>query len=1038
MAISFLESIVKGYADRATDLSDYLFVFPSRRACTFFLKNLTNALKGRIAMLPDVTTMSEFVEKVSGRVVANRIELLFIMYDAYVALQKESGASSIQEFDRFRRWGETALSDFNEVDMQDSDPDAIFKNVKDIREISSNFLTEEQLKVMEEFFGQVYDPVETATGFWKEFNDEKKDHKLQKKFLPIWQAMAPLYHAFHDALESRGLISSGGAYRQAANILEDGIPGNISAGKIVFVGFNALTRSESRIFDTLSSYLTDDESEPYADFFWDTVGPVINDKTSTAGRYVLRNKERWPSPEWAAPYLSMSEVKDMPEEIKVIAVPSNSLQAKIACDEIEEMKSKINSLEFDEAKVAVVLPDESLLIPMLYSFPDGISDVNLTMGYPLKLSGTATYVSLLRHLQSSRRKSGNDIGYYYKDLEAVLSHPFSQSLFGDAVSKVKDWIKKHHHSIVNINDVRNISNEMAQLLSPLSDNATPEEAVRWIESILLKVSESISSSGSKLLKANVDKSNLEVYLLLLNQLLETVKEYGISMQWRTFLSLSDRLLSAESVTFEGQPLRGLQVMGMLETRALDFDRIIIPSLNERILPAKRRARTFISDSLRRAYGLPPVNYSESIFAYYFFRMIARAKEVVLLYDARSSEGARSGDVSRYVLQLQYLYAKNTLKLETRSFDITKSDLKPAPIEKTKEILDLLSAYRDPGENGRNLSATALTRYTDCQIRFYFEHLLRIKTDEESVEYIDAITQGNIVHFVMQNIYLPSQKQGHYLDHPEIIDANLIKAKKEESEGKDSLISILITRGINKEHFHRKEEDWDTPLSGSTAYVAKVLHSQILNILDFDLKQAPFLLYGVEIAGNVSIKMPDGLPVNMRFAIDRLDRPMRSATSADEMPLRIVDYKTGSPHVKTESMQSVFEGDFNGKNLLQLWLYANLFDALPNKNIPKNAPRPELRLFGENSGLPRQPLTLEIYDVPSIKKGGVKKEGSHKIDDPTYPIVGDTPQPDHTGLNSEFLNLLEKTLTQLFAEGEFMPTQNPRSCTLCPFKTICWK
>ncbi|MDE6511711.1 MAG: PD-(D/E)XK nuclease family protein, partial [Muribaculaceae bacterium] len=754
--------------------------------------------------------MSDYVEKACGRVVGGRIELLFIMYQAYVRLQKEAGSSVVQEFDRFRRWGETAFSDFNEVDMQDVDPDELFKNVKDLKEISSNFLTEEQLKVMEEFFGQAYDPAETAEGFWKNFHDNKDD-ELHRKFLPIWQTMAPLYHAFHEEMEKRGLISSGGAYRMAAERLEKEIPKEVEADKVVIVGFNALTRSERRIFDALASYETDDGSEPYADFFWDTAGPVIADKTSAAGRYVLHNKETWPSPKWAGPYLALSDVTEMTASMKVIAVPSNTQQAKVACGVIGELAArKEGAAEFDEARIAVVLPDESLLIPMLYSIPEGVKDVNLTMGYPLKLSGASTFVSLLRRLQGSRRKSGDSVGYYYKDMEAVLSHPFSQAIFGTDVTKVKEWIKKRHHAVVAIRDLSSVSPEMAVLLRPLSDDAAPEEAVGWLDTVLRKAAESIQCSSGSMLKRNVDVANVDFYRLVLSQLLDVVREYGIRMQWRTFLSLTDRMLSAETVTFEGQPLRGLQVMGMLETRVLDFERVIIPSLNERILPAKRRARTFISDSLRRAYGLPPVNYSESIFAYYFFRMIARAKEVVLLYDARASEGSRSGDVSRYVLQLQYLYAKGRLRLESRSFDISKSDLHPSPVAKTQAIIDLLAAYREAGPQGRNLSATALTRYADCQIRFYFEHLLRLRTDIEAVDYIDAITQGNILHYAMQNIYLPPEKQGRFLAHPEVIDVSVIKAKmKDEDE-----IGRLIRVGINKEYFHLPEEKLDTPLRGS--------------------------------------------------------------------------------------------------------------------------------------------------------------------------------------------------------------------------------
>ncbi|MDE5840355.1 MAG: PD-(D/E)XK nuclease family protein, partial [Muribaculaceae bacterium] len=349
--------------------------------------------------------------------------------------------------------------------------------------------------------------------------------------------------------------------------------------------------------------------------------------------------------------------------------------------------------------------------------------------------------------------------------------------------------------------------------------------------------------------------------------------------------------------------------------------------------ARRRARTFISDSLRKAYGLPPVNYSESLFAYYFYRMIARAREVVLLYDSRSSEGARSGDVSRYVLQLQYLYARDKIKFESRTFDISKSDLHPYPIMKTPGIMHLLSAFTDGGPEGRNLSATALTRYSDCQIRFYFEHLLRIRTDEESVDYIDAITQGNILHFVMQNIYLPEEKQGCYLASPEVINAELIHLKR----GNIKEIDRLIRVGINKLHFHRPDDRLDTPLRGSVSFVAKILRGQILKILDFDLDQAPFLLYGVEIDGNVSLDMPEGKPINMRFAIDRLDKVKVVENKEIKERMRVVDYKTGSVHVEAESMDSVFSGELKGKNLLQLWLYANLFDALPDKNIDKDGP-----------------------------------------------------------------------------------------------------
>lgn len=1024
MALSFLASVAEAYVDKYKDLSNILFVFPGRRAGTFFLKYLTQALNGRNSLLPKVSTMADFSELLSGRVVAGRIEMLFILYNAYGELLRNSGVKVIPEFDVFRKWGETALSDFNEVDMHDVDADAIFKNVKDLKEISTNFLNEEQLKVMSEFFGQAYDPEYLARGFWKSFNNSESD-ELHSKFRLLWQVLAPLYNIFRQKLEQKSLISPGGSYRLAADRLEEGLTDKIKANKVVMVGFNALTSSERRIFDALDKINSEHTDDTFADFFWDATGPVITDRTSTAGRFVQYNIRHWPAPDWALPFLKKSDVSEMPADIKVISVPSNSMQTKVIAEVLSNMQDRLPESDFEDTKVAVILPDEQLLIPMLYSLPDEIDDVNLTMGYPLKLSAIASFVSLLRRMQAGRRKSGQHTGYYFKDLNAVLSHPFSRVLFGMTTSKVKEWIAKHHKYIVDMMEVKNFAPDMHILLSPLSDNAGPQECAAWLDRILVKISEILTAECQARNKpSNVDVANIKVFRAALNMLLEVVEEYCVKMQWRTFLALTDRLLSSETVNFQGKPLRGLQVMGILETRALDFERVIIPSLNERILPARRRARTFISDSLRKAYGLPPVNYSESIFAYYFYRAISRAKEVVLLYDSRSSDGARSGDVSRYVLQLQYLYARDKMKIDSRTFTMSKSELKPSPIEKGPEVIEALNTYLDSRHGSSNLSATALNAYVECQLKFYFQHILKIKTDEESSEFIDAITQGSVVHDVMQAIYLPANLQHKYLPQPQVIDADLIQAKISDTK----TIDTLIRHSINTRFYHLPTDDIDRPLRGSSAHVAKILRSQVLNILNFDLRQTPFLLYGVEMEGDVSLQLPDGRLVNMRYAIDRLDSSKVHGDYAQRDIKRIVDYKTGSVHVETDSMSSVFEGDYKGKNLLQLWLYANLFDALDDKNVSSDAPRPILKLFDKEIGLPREPLMLELYEVGKITTG-------HRV----YPKVLNVVQYDHTNMNEEFLSQLELLMTGLFDYDQpFQPTSNERTCSFCPFKSICWR
>lgn len=1020
----FLATIAEAYASTETDLSSHMFVFPGRRAGTFFLKHLLDRSKQKNILLPKVTTMSDFVEKISGRTVAGRIELLFLLYKSYTELLKNSGVDTPPDFDSFRRWGETALSDFNEVDMQDVDPDAIFKNVKDLKEISSNFLTEEQMKVMNEFFGQTFDPQQIATDFWKKFNsDEEHDGALQAKFRLLWQVLAPLYHIFKKKLEESGLTSSGGAYRTAAERLREGWPEDFHINKVVMVGFNALTASERSIFDALSNLATDDD-EPFAEFFWDATGPVISQKLSTAGRYVQFNKKRWPMPEWALPLVAKSDVDSMPNDIRVIAVPSNSLQTKVVAEVLSDMSKRIPKSDFKDAKVAVVLPDEQLLIPMLYSIPEGIGDTNLTMGYPLRLSAAYIFVSLLRRVQSTRKKSGNVTGYYFKDLNMLLSHPLSRILFGNGVTKVKEWISKHHRYIIDIADVRDICPEMTSLLRPLDEDSNAKTTADWLDAILQQISSNLQSSDSKSIKTDVDIANIEVYRQSISTMLEAAEEYGIDMNWRTFLTLTDRLLSSETVDFQGQPLKGLQVMGILETRSLDFERIIIPSLNERILPARRRVRTFISDSLRKAYGLPPANYSESLFAYYFFRMITRAKEVVLLYDSRSSEGTKSGDVSRYILQLKYMYARDKMQIDSRTFDLSKSELQPMPIAKTPEIKEVIDSYLDTGKDGKNLSATALTKYTQCQLRFYFEEILKIKTDVESSEFIDAITQGSVIHDVMEAIYLPEDKRKIYLKHPQEITSDLVNARIKDVNN----IERLIRRSINTRFYHLPEDQIDRQLQGSSYQVAKILKKQILDILHFDLSQTPFLLFGVEIDGDVSLRMRDGRLINMRFAIDRLDTTTQKEKGVERELMRIVDYKTGSVHANATSIQAITEGEFSAKNLLQLWLYANLFDALPDKNFDKKGPRPVLDLFSDGYREPEDAYALELYEVCKLSSGNR-----------VYPKVDNKEQKDHTGLNAEFLEALEGLLSQLFdMDQPFQPASDQKSCSLCPFKTVCWR
>ncbi|MDE6299172.1 MAG: hypothetical protein K2M10_05965, partial [Muribaculaceae bacterium] len=375
-------------------------------------------------------------------------------------------------------------------------------------------------------------------------------------------------------------------------------------------------------------------------------------------------------PSWALPSLGESEATKLPH-IKVVASPSNAAQVKIAGNLLSELRGRITAGEINGAKVAVILPDENLLLPMLYSLPAGMGEVNLTMGYPLRLTSVVPFVTLLRRLHFNVRIEKGDYCIYHRDLRQLFAHPFSHLLFGSIkIQSILDILNNQHRSTISVAELRGISQEMGDVLDPTRLGEKPQEVVEYIRYVLNKIKEKLPQEESVGIKSRLDEDHIEIYLRALQRLSDLLDEYAINMRQATVFRLVDRILAGETVGFKGEPLTGLQVMGSLETRSIDFEHLFVLSMNEKIMPMRARRRTFIPDSLRHAYGMPPSNYAESIFAYYFYRMISRAKEVTLLYDARNSGGISSGDVSRYIVQLRELFAKGEIEEEEWNFKLT--------------------------------------------------------------------------------------------------------------------------------------------------------------------------------------------------------------------------------------------------------------------------------------------------------------------------------------------------------------------------------
>lgn len=1011
----FLSSVAKAYiTNDGNDLSDYCFVFPNKRSCTFFLKKLSDNLDDCALLAPEVIDISEFMHRIANREAATRIEMILRLYNSYLEVKgsSDSEETDILDFDRFASWGEVLLEDFNEVDKYDVNSAALFKNIKDFHDISSSFLTKEQCDIIERYFG--YRPgYENAERFWINVGKEEEQSKVRRSFIRLWSTLSPLYESFHKNLESDNLAMPGTIFREAMHkVLDSGVE-SLPWPRVVIVGFNMLSTTEARLFAKLRDTSCND-GRKYAEFFWDATGPVLSDRSSksTAARAINRNIKNFPSPEWAAPFIKKSDIDRLPETITISAAPSNVAQVKIASmtisDWIKESEQKNSSTHtkstIDEARAAIIIPDENLLMPLLHSLPEELKAVNLTMGYSMRYTSVASFVYHLRRLQSRRRHNGDSIGYYHEDLRIFLSHPLVHVAIGtDTANSINGEISRLHLRVVSDEWLAEYSDTLAEILRPIPSDADIDTTINYIDHTLEVIDKSLwhGSDGLRTINTKIERAQIAIYRLALSRLLVSARQHCINMHFISVFHLVDRMLSGEKVNFEGEPLEGLQVMGLLETRAIDFDRLVILSMNDKVMPRRSRKRTFIPDALRHDYGLPLSSQSEELFSYYFYRLISRARNVTLIYDARAGEGMRSGGKSRFLLQLDMLHARNKMHKQSFSFMLDSQQAYPQSVKKTPEIMELLNTYLRE-DNGRNLSASALMNYCACPIKFYYKNVRGIGDDAEPQDFIDPITQGQIMHTAMLNLYFPEDKQAKYLT-PD----NRIKLSNVDLHNimeNEELLRQTLHRAVNKEHYHLADDLLDTPLTGTVELVAQRLQKQLKDIVTYDFHHAPLILVGGELAGNTRWKVGDCPEVNMRYAFDRVD--------IADGKFRIVDYKTGSSHVNAADIDDIFNGEYSAKYLIQLLIYAELLNKRVSDEEKKSA--------GD--------IAMQIYDVNEIGNSGA-----------VTPKFGKRELKYHTEIRDEFLKKMESIFKDIFnPEKPFEPTTNEQNCSFCNLKSLCGK
>ncbi len=972
---AFLSRVAHTYLSKEKEqLIDYCFVFPNKRSGMFFSKYLTENATQPI-LLPKIATISELVNDFSTGIEASRFEQLFILYNEYKSL-----SSDISEFDQFQFWGDMLLNDFNDVDKYLVDAQQLFKNIKELKQINSNYLTHEQIEIINKYWGENR-PLETIKHFWAHVNKESDSQYATGHFLKLWEILHELYTNFRATLNHAGMSYQGMAYRNAAEILKCTSIEELPYKRYIFIGFNVLSNSELAIFNRFSQM-------GCADFYWDFNSPTFNGKYNKASRFLSRYVKEYPSK-----YdLGETPITDFPN-IEIIGIPSNIGQVKEAGHLLSEMIKKHEIADVENAiDTAVILPDEELFIPLIHSLPAEIKSVNITMGYPMRHTSVASLIKNIVSMQLRARVIKDELQFFYEDVQNVLSHPLIRSIATKECESLLNLMTERRMFNIPTSYIIEHYPSLQPIFFAVKNIKNAEEVFDYAFNLVHFIKKKISQLKSNSLEIGF----LAQYLQAINQLKTLSKKYSIVMQEKTFFHLLERAVSSETVNFIGEPLKGLQIMGVLETRALDFNNVILLSMNERIFPRKHYTRSFIPDALRRGYGMSTVEFQESIYAYYFYRLLSRAKNVYLFYDARNT-GIKSGEMSRYLYQLKYLYSRPSTKSSIGVYDIHSTEERVINVEKTPEIMSKLDMFRTHG-SGKNLSASAINQYINCPLSFYLEKVEGLNIKDDVKEYMDESTYGTIVHEVAENVYKNLRGDADYAVIEEATLERLIHSEK--------MLSGYIRHSIN-EHYNKLGKNNDTPLVGE----AKVLGDIILYFMKLLFKNekqfAPFAFVDGEKKMKGCYRVTPDISINFTQTIDRIDRV--GINEVDGGILRIVDYKTGSDSIKANSIEKIFDSsaDHREKAILQLFLYCNFY----------------AQETGYSDAI--QPM---LYALKSINIDHLK------------PLTIDRKiLSDYRDYNEEFKQLLASVIEDMFNPLiPFSQAQSDDACKYCKFKGICGK
>ncbi len=900
---SFLLEVLQNISQKHESFEDLIFILPSKRAGTFLRKSIANT-STKTAFAPEIYSIETFVEQISQLKYATNTQQVFELYGVY----SKDNSKQKDNFFTFSKWAQTLLQDINEIDRYLIDSTKLFSNLSAIQEINHWSLQDEKTQMMQDY-------------------------------LSFWNNLEQLYADFNNALLLQNIGHQGLVYRQACDKIHDYIESTKSQ-KHIFIGFNALNTAEEFIIQTLLK-------ETNSDIYWDIDSHFFNDHIHDAGLFIRQHANSWP-------YFKENEFKSIGDHflkekrIQITGVPKNISQAKYVGKLLDKLN---NSATTSLVNTAVVLGDENLLNPVLHSIPQTINAVNVTMGYSLSKTTLSNLFTQFIELYLHRDKRG----WFYQPILAFLSHPYIKELINNdekeqqttlaSVIKHNNWT---HITVSKINQSNTTDVNLAMLFHEAQPTTT--ELITYCLNIIETLKQKFITR-----KNDLSLEYLYRFHVLFTQIAELIAKYPFVNDLQSLQSLYKELLSSETVDFQGDPLKGLQVMGMLESRNLDFETVIITSVNEGILPSGKSNNSFIPFDLKKAIGLPTYKEKDAVYTYHFYRLLQRAKNIYIIYNTEP-DVLEGREKSRLIAQLltdskiseniSHTVLSPTITTETKKLDY---------IEKSNELLTLIKNHANKG-----FSPTSLSNYIRNPLDFYKRNLLHIDNLTAVEETVAANTFGTIIHDTLEEIYTPFI--GKYLSADEL-----------------SKVRVKI-KPLVKRHFAKSYLDGDIS-HGKNLIAFQVATRYIENFLNIEIKDAKkhqIKIIGLEQNLRAELKVPGlDFPIALRGKLDRIDEK--------DGIIRIIDYKTG----KVENKNVLI---YNWKELTTEYDYSKAFQLLCYALMYN-----------------------DIHSITNIEAGIISfknlSEGLLKFG--TKPTVSSR-QKDHQ-ITQETLSLFREELTQLIIE-----------------------